>query len=258
MKIATFNVNSVRARLPVVLDWLRYQDPDVLALQETKVQDDGFPVKDFNELGYQVAMHGQKSYNGVAIISKERATDVQFGLGDEQLDEECRVIRATFEGVTVINTYVPNGNEVGGDKWEFKMRWLDRFAQFSKEQVKSSESAIWLGDINVAPTPGDVYDSERMAGGVAHHPDEFKRLKKIVKTGWSDCFLEFCGAPGQYTFWDFRVPNSVGLNAGWRLDHIYCTESMREKCQRCWVDKIPREEEKPSDHTPVVAEFDTM
>ena len=255
MKIATFNVNSVRARLPVVLDWLRYQDPDVLALQETKVQDDGFPVKDFNELGYQVAMHGQKSYNGVAIISKEKATDVQFGLGDEQLDEECRVIRATFEGVTVINTYVPNGNEVGGDKWEFKMRWLDRFAQFSKEQVKSSESAIWLGDINVAPTSLDVYEAEKKLGDVGHHPDEFSRLEKIVDQGWTDCFRKHTPEGEHYTFWDFRIPNAFDRDLGWRIDHIYANGALVDKCKRCWVDTDPRVMERPSDHTPLLAEF---
>lgn len=256
MRIATFNVNSVRARIPRVKEWLIEADPDIVVLQETKVEDDKFPLSEFEEFDYEIAIHGQKSYNGVAILSKKKGEDIATGFGDEEWPEDCRIIRGVFDGVMVINTYVPNGTSVGSEKWEYKMGWMEKFRKYCDSLATSKDKVIWLGDINVAPTPLDVYEPERHLGDVGHHPDEFWRLAKILDWGWTDCFRELNKEPNHYTFWDFRIPNSLSRNLGWRIDHIYASEPMVEQLKSCWCDRDARAKEKPSDHAPLLAEFD--
>lgn len=256
MKVATFNAASIRARLPIVLDWLATNEPDVLAVQETKVEDAKFPIEDFEEIGYSAAFHGQKAWNGVAMLSRSPLQNVQVGFGDELFPSDCRVISGELDGVPIVNTYVPNGNMVGTDKWDYKLKWLDRFRTYLEQRLDPSKPAIWLGDINIAPTPDDVYNSPRMLGKVGHHPDEFSRLKRIVEWGLVDCFRKHHSGPGMYTFWDFVIPQSVARNLGWRIDHIYATESLAAKCTSCTIDAEPRTMERPSDHTFVIAEFE--
>ncbi len=256
MKVATFNAASVRARLPILVEWLADVEPDVLAIQETKVEDDKFPRAEFEELGYEIALHGQKSWNGVAILSRIGISSPRSGFGDELFPNDARILTCEVNGIPIINTYVPNGNTVGSDKFEYKLRWLDRFRTFLDQNFSPSDPLIWLGDINVAPTPGDVYDSKRMLGGVGHHPEEFSRLDNIVNFGLVDLFRKFESSAGNYTFWDFQIPRSVERNLGWRIDHIYATNSMSKLCTKCYVDLDPRKWPRPSDHTFVIAEFD--
>ena len=255
MKIATFNANSVRVRLEIVLDWLAQHQPNVLAIQETKVEDDKFPKEAFEEAGYNVVFHGQKSYNGVAIASLEPAQNVRTGFGDSGFPEDCRVLIADVGGVTIANTYVPNGSSVGSEKFAYKLNWLRRFRRLCDTSFHPGSQVVWLGDINIAPKPEDVYDSPKLLGGVGHHPEEFKALQEVADWGWVDCFRKFEAGGGHYTYWDFVIPNSAQRGLGWRIDHIYTSPSYAEKCTSCIIDKAPRMLERPSDHTFVIAEF---
>lgn len=254
MKIATYNVNSIRVRMPIVLDWLAENEPDALAMQETKVDNEKFPVSDFEDAGYHVVFNGQKGTNGVAIATREPLMNVKMGMGDPLFPEDARIISGELDGVTILNTYVPNGTAVGTDKWEYKLRWLSRVRGLIGDFLPGD--LIWLGDINIAPTPNDVYNSPRFLGGVGHHPLEFKLLADIVDLGLTDCFRKFTSGPGHYTYWDFVILTSVAKNFGWRIDHIYASQSMADRCFKCEIDKAPRSMDKPSDHTPVWAEFE--
>lgn len=256
MKVVTYNAASVRARLPLLVEWIAENEPDVLAIQETKVEDDKFPREEFEELGYELAIHGQKSWNGVALLSRRPISAVRSGFGDELMPNDARIIAGTIDGVTFINTYVPNGNAVGSDKFEYKLRWLERFRTFLDQNYRADEPLIWLGDINIAPTSDDVYDSKRFYGGVGHHPDEFSRLERIVEFGLTDLFRQHTQGPGHYTFWDFTLPRGVDRNLGWRIDHIYATAPLAKLCTDCTIDKAARKLPKPSDHTFVIATLD--
>lgn len=255
MRVATFNAASVRARLPLLVQWLQENPVDVLGIQETKVEDDKFPRAEFEELGYELALNGQKAWNGVALLSKHPMTDISKGFGDPEMPEDARIVAATINGIRMINTYVPNGNTVGSEKWEYKMKWLEKFSDYVAAQ-DSSLPLLWMGDINVAPQPHDVFDSAKMLGNVGHHPDEFSRLTKIVSHGLIDLFRLFNFDAGHYTFWDFVVPAALQRGIGWRIDHIYTTENLAEKCTSCIIDVEARKREKPSDHTFVIADFD--
>jgi exodeoxyribonuclease-3 len=256
MKIATFNANSVRVRLPIIIEWLSEHEPDALAMQETKCTDDKFPVADFEDIGYHVAFHGQKSSNGVAIASRQALRNVRIGFEDPLFPDDARIIQGELDGVTLINTYVPNGTAIGTDKFDYKLRWLARFKQLLAERFRPTDPVLWMGDINIAPTPDDVHNSKRFLGGVGHHPLEFKALQEIVDWGLVDCFRKFTLGPGHYTYWDYFIVTSVVKNFGWRIDHIYATAELAAKCTKCEVDLDPRKLEKPSDHTPVWAQFD--
>ncbi len=240
--------------MPILLAWLQESEPDVVALQETKVEDDKFPRAEIEALGYHVSVHGQKSYNGVAILSKLAPNWVQTGLG-EGWPVDCRVITAAIAGIRFINTYVPNGNTVGSEKWVYKMAWLDHFPSFVHSLPASEMPTIWLGDINIAPTADDVFESAKHLGNVGHHPDEFTRLDRIRADGWQDAFREHHPGPGHYTFWDFRLPRSLDRNLGWRIDHIYMSPNLHGTCSSIQVDRDTRGMERPSDHAPVVAEI---
>lgn len=241
--------------MPRVREWLIEANPDLVAFQETKVEDDKFPFKDFEDLGYEMVVHGQKSYNGVAFFTKGKMEDVEYGFGDDEWPRDCRIIRGIYQGVQVINTYVPNGTKVGIDKWDYKMRWMERFRQLCNDIANTGDKVIWLGDINVAPTELDVYESERHLGDVGHHPDEFERLKKIVDWGWTDTFRAIEPGPDHYTFFDFRIPNSVARSLGWRIDHIYASEVLKGGVEKVWCDIEARTKERPSDHAPLLADL---
>lgn len=256
MRIATLNAAGIRPRMPLILDWLAVNEPDVLAIQETKVEDDKFPLDDFEELGYHAAIHGQKSWNGVATLSRHGIQNVRTGFGDELFPNDCRILACETGGVKIVNTYVPNGTAVGTDKWDYKLRWLDRFSAYLKQNFRSDEPVVWLGDINIAPKPEDVYNPKRFFGGVGHHPEEFKRLDRIVEFGLTDVFRKFHQGPGYYSYFDFVIVTSVEKNFGWRIDHIYATAPLADRCVSCTIDLQARKEQKPSDHTFVVADFE--
>ncbi len=255
MKIASFNVNSLRARLPIVLQWLIEHQPNVLCVQETKVQDVDFPTDAFGTSGYKYVFKGQKSYNGVAIFSKSQISNVKFGFNDEPKDE-ARLIKAEINSISIVNTYVPQGYLPDSEKFQYKLNWFDRLLSFFKKHFKPTDPVLWVGDFNVAPEPMDVYDPEGLLGHVCFCPEVTQALNKIVQWGFVDVLRMHCDQPGQYTFWDYRLRNSFKRNLGWRLDHIMATKPLSEKCTACYIDKEPRTADKSSDHTPIVAEFD--
>jgi exodeoxyribonuclease-3 len=255
VKVASFNVNSIRARLPIVVEWLRKNTPDVVAVQETKVQDDDFPTDAFDEIGYHCVFRGQKSYNGVALLSLHAIEDVEFGLPDEPRDE-TRLLKAVVRGLTIANTYVPQGYLPDSDKFQYKLEWFDRLLDYFRDRFKPTDPLLWVGDLNIAPQPIDVYDSEALLGHVCFHPKVHEALGRVMDWGFTDVFRMHCPEPGQYTFWDYRMRHALDRNLGWRLDHIMATGPLTRKCRRCYIDKEPRAAERPSDHTPVVAEFD--
>jgi exodeoxyribonuclease-3 len=255
MKVVSFNVNSIRVRLPIVLQWLAENQPDIMCLQETKVQDVDFPKDQFDKAAYKYAFKGEKSYNGVAILSNKIISDVEFGLDDEPKDES-RLIKAKINNVTIINTYVPQGYLPESDKFEYKLNWFGRLRKFFEKNFKPMDPVLWVGDFNIAPLPIDVYDPETLHGHVCFHAEVHKALNNIMSWGLTDLFRMHCKESGQYTFWDYRLPNSVKRNLGWRLDHIMATKPLAQKCTSCYIDKKPRLAERPSDHTPIVAEFD--
>lgn len=250
VRVATFNVNSLRARLPVFLHWLDTTGIDVVALQEIKTVEDTFPRAEIEERGYHLAIHGQKTYNGVAILSRTPMEDVVKGLPGEAFNQDARVISATINGVRIVNTYVPNGTKIGSDKFAYKLAWLEHFDEVMR-QIESGP-ALWLGDINIAPTSDDLFEPEKKLGVVGYHPEEHVRLARLTDRGWTDVFRRDTKGPGHYTFWEYMIPNGFKRNLGWRIDHIYATPSLLDRCQDCYVDKDPRGMERPSDHTPVV------
>jgi exodeoxyribonuclease-3 len=218
MFIASFNVNSLRARMPIVLDWLNEKRPDVLCLQETKVQDKDFPAEVFDDAGYNYAFAGQKSYNGVAILAKSRITDVQCGFDNEPKDQP-RLIKAEINGLIIVNTYVPQGYLPDSDKFQYKLEWFRQLRQFFDANFKPADPVLWLGDLNIAPEPIDVYDPDGLLGHVCYHPEVHRKLKKVMDWGFVDVFRLHNKEAGQYTFWDYRPLNAVKNNIGWRLDY---------------------------------------
>ena len=255
MKVVSFNVNSLRVRLPIVLDWLAEYQPDIFAVQETKVQDINFPTDAFDKTRYKYVFKGQKSYNGVAVFSRSEITNVKFGFDDEPKDQ-ARLIKTEIKGIVIVNTYIPQGYLAESEKFEYKLNWFKRLGRYFKKNFKPAEPVLWVGDFNVAPEPIDVYDPEGLSGHVCFHPEVHKALKAVCQWGFVDVFRMYCREAGQYTFWDYRLRNSFKRNLGWRLDHIMATQPLAKKSTACYIDKKPRFAERPSDHTPIVAEFD--
>ncbi len=255
MKVATFNVNSIRARLPIVIEWLEKVRPDVLAVQETKVQDPDFPGEAFDEIGYGYVFRGQKSYNGVALFSLHPIRDVAFGLDDEPKDEP-RLVKASVNGLTIVNTYIPQGFQPDSDKYRYKLEWFTRLATYFRDRFKPTDPVLWVGDLNVAPEPIDVHDPESLMGHVCFNPEVHKALETVMAWGFTDLFRLHCSEAGHYSFWDYRASNAFRQNLGWRLDHIMGTRPLADNCTGCTIDKDPRAATRPSDHTPVMAEFD--
>jgi len=254
MKVAGFNVNSLRARLTLVLQWLDEHQPDILCVQETKVQDTDFPTDAFDRTEYKYVFKGQKSYNGVAVFSRSEISNVQFGFDDEPKDQP-RLIKAEINGIVIVNTYIPQGYLPESEKFEYKLNWFNRLLNFFDKNFKPTDPVLWVGDFNVAPQPMDVYDPKALLGHVCFHPDVHKALEKVMQWGFVDVFRTHCSEPGHYTFWDYRARNSFKRNLGWRLDHIMATEPLAKKSTACYIDKEPRLAERPSDHTPIIAEF---
>ncbi len=255
MKVASFNVNSLRARLDVLLRWLGECRPDVLCVQETKVQDIDFPHEAFEGTDYKYVFKGQPKYNGVAIFSRSEIKNVEYGFASSPKDEP-RLIKAEINKIKIVNTYVPQGYMRDSEKFEYKLKWFERLHKYFKKNFKPTEAVLWVGDLNVAPEPKDVYDPEGLLGHVCFCPEVTAALYKVMGWGFVDVFRMHCEQEGQYTFWDYQTRGSFKHNQGWRLDHIMATRPLAEKSTSCYVDKGPRATERPSDHTPIVVEFD--
>ena len=254
-KVATFNANSIRSRLPIVLDWLEAQAPDILCLQETKVQDEHFPADAFAGAGYRIIFRGQKAYSGVALASKEEPEDVFFGLDDGGEPDEARLVCAVYRGIPVVNTYVPQGTATDSPNFQYKLEWFRRLHSFFERHYTPKKPLLWCGDLNVAPDPIDVHDPKRLLGHVCFHPEVHKALRDVMAWGFVDVFRKHCPGPEQYTFWDYRVRDAVERGLGWRVDHVMATRPLAERSITAYIDIEARLRPKPSDHTFVVAEF---
>jgi exodeoxyribonuclease-3 len=254
MKIATFNCNSVRKRLPIILEWLEKERPDVLALQETKVQDHDFPEQAFLDAGYFVTFRGMKSYHGVATVTREEPSEVIYGLDSSSDSDEFRIIQTVVNGVRIVNTYVPQGYHPESEKFQYKLKWFARLRKYFDKYLKKKEPVIWLGDLNCAPEEIDVANPERNVNDPDFHIDARREYKKTVAGRFVDVYRMKYPKKVQYTFWDF-FRNAYERNRGWRIDHIMATPELAKKCTKVVVDVGPREKPSPSDHTFVWANF---
>ncbi|OFX14271.1 MAG: exodeoxyribonuclease III [Armatimonadetes bacterium RBG_16_58_9] len=257
MRIASFNANSIRSRLGIILDWMNKHDCDALCVQETKATDQDFPAGAIEDAGYHPVFWGQKAYNGVAIIAREKPGNVVRGLGRADYDQEARIIRAGIGEITLVNTYVPQGVSTDSPRFAYKLDWIRGMRDYFSASFTPDDPIVWVGDFNVAVEPIDVYDPEGLLGSVCYHPAEHEALGYAKEWGFVDVFRKHHpGESGLYTFWDYRVPNAFKRRMGWRLDHIWATPPLAERCADCRIDTEPRQMEKPSDHTFVVADFE--
>jgi len=254
MLIATWNVNSLRVRLPHLRDWLAANPVDVIALQETKLDDPNFPRDEIEALGLRVAFSGQRTYNGVALLARDELADVVAGIPGFA-DEQKRVLAATIDGVRVIDLYVPNGQSVGSDKYQYKLRWLAALRDYVAAELARHPRLIVLGDYNIAPEDRDVHDPKAWEGSVHVSVPERAALQALLETGLEDCFRRFEQPEKSYSWWDYRMM-AFRRNAGLRIDLILASSALAQKCGACHIDKAPRKLERPSDHAPVVARFD--
>ncbi len=256
MRVATFNCNSIRTRLATVVAWLGRHQPDLLALQETKVVDGQFPLAALQGAGYHVAFRGMKAYNGVALLSRQPPDEVQFGFDDGQPADEARLLRARFGNLQVVNTYVPQGRDVEHAMFAYKLQWYERLAAYFRRHLRPQEPALWLGDLNVAAEPIDVFNPGQRANHVCYHEAVRRQFAEAKRWGWQDVYRRHHPEPGRYTFFDYRTDFSGPHPQGWRLDYILATEPLVRHARDAWIDLRPRRGVRPSDHTPVVADFD--
>lgn len=254
MKIATWNVNSLKVRLPQVLQWLTDNPIDILCLQETKMTDDKFPVASIEAAGYQVAFTGQKTYNGVAILSKHPLTEVVKNIPSFE-DEQQRIIAATIEGMRVVCAYIPNGQAVDSDKYQYKLRWLEGLHGWLAKECEAHPNLVLLGDYNIAPDERDVHDPVAWQGQVLVSEPERAAFQRLLGLGLKDAFRLFEQPEKLFSWWDYRQM-AFRRNMGLRIDHILLSNPLAARCSACVIDKMPRKWEQPSDHTPVVATLD--
>jgi len=254
MKIATWNVNSLRVRLPQVLEWLQSSQVDVLAMQETKLVDPDFPRAELEALGYHVLFCGQKTYNGVALLSRWPVGDLITDIPNFD-DPPRRVLAATTQGVRVVNLYIPNGQAVGSEKYEYKLRWLAALEKWLRVEAQTHERLVVLGDFNIAPEDRDVHDPAKWVGSVHVSEPEREAYRSLVGAGFVDVFRQFEHPPATFSWWDYRM-FAFRRNHGLRIDIILATQALASRCSGCVVDREPRKAERPSDHAPVIATFD--
>jgi len=254
VRVATWNVNSLRVRLPHLQDWLAANPVDVLALQETKLPDPDFPRAEIEALGLHAVYSGQRTYNGVALLAKSGPADVVAGIPGFE-DEQRRVIAATVAGVRVVDVYVPNGQAVGSDKYEYKLRWLAALRDYLAAELARHPQLVVLGDFNIAPEDRDVHDPKAWEGSVHVSGPERAALGALLALGLDDCFRRFEQPEKSFSWWDYRTM-AFRRNAGLRIDLILASEALARKCDACHIDKAPRRLERPSDHAPVLAAFD--
>lgn len=256
LRVATFNANSLRARLPIVVDWLAAHEPDILCIQETKVQDHEFPLQPFRTSGYHAVFRGQKSHAGVAVLCREKPEEVAFGLDDGGPADEARLIRLTVSGVPLVNTYVPMGEKADSPRFAYKLEWLRRLHRYFRRHFRPDQPVLWCGDFNVAPEEIDVHDPVRLKSHVDFHPQARAELERIRAWGFVDVFrLHHPEEKGQYSFWDYRVRGALDRGIGWRVDHIWATPALADRSVDAWIDAAPRRAPRPSDHTFLVADF---
>lgn len=254
MKIATWNVNSVRLRLPNILQWMTAQQPDVLLLQELKCQTDQFPEMEFKAAGYECAVFGQKSWNGVAILSKFPIADVMTGLPGDTTDEQSRYIEATINGFRIASIYLPNGNPVDTEKYPYKLNWCDRLIAHARGLLATNRPVVLGGDYNIIPEARDCYDPAVWKNDALFMLPSRQKYRQLVNLGYTDAFRVFNQQDHQYTFWDYQA-GAWPRNNGIRIDHLMCSPQAADRLESCIIDSAPRGEEKASDHTPVMGSF---
>ena len=265
MKVATWNVNSIRSRLEQVVNWLEQTKVDVLCLQETKVVDAEFPQQPLEQLGYHIYVSGQKSYNGVAILSSKPLQDVSTGfkpvlaqsnidVSDLDLDEQKRVITGVFDSTRIVNLYVPNGAAVGSEKYEYKLRWLKVLREYLRSLLLLSPAICVCGDFNIALEDRDIHNPDKLTGNIMASELERQALREILALGFFDAFRKFTNQEGYFSWWDYRG-GAFRRNCGWRIDHHYLTPELYKQASNCMIDTTPRKLPHPSDHAPVIVEF---
>jgi exodeoxyribonuclease III len=256
MRIASWNVNSIRARLHALTQWLDAQQPDILLLQETKVVDADFPSEELSRRGYAVVFSGQKAYNGVAILSQHPIRDVEFGFPSDGPEADKRLLTASIRNLRISSAYVPNGKDITHPAFGEKLAWLTRLRHFLIEQRKLHGLFVVVGgDFNVAHQPSDVWSPEQFEGQLHFHPDERAKLDELVAAGFTDSFRRFCSESARYSWWDYRGP-SVAKNQGLRIDYLFVDAALQDRCKAAGIDVEPRHWDKPSDHVPVWVELD--
>jgi len=253
LKLATWNVNSLAVRLPQVLAWLAANPVDLLAIQETKLTDDKFPHAEIEAAGYEVKWFGQKTYNGVALLSREPASDIVRNIPGFT-DDQARVVAGTVAGLRTIDAYFPNGQEPGSDKFAYKMRWLEALREWLRAEMAAHPQLVLLGDFNIAPEDRDVYDPVAWAGQIHCTPEERAHFQGLVGLGLVDAFRLFEQPPKSWSWWDYRNL-AFRKNQGLRIDHILVSPALRARVAACTIDKLPRKNERPSDHAPVIVEL---
>lgn len=253
MKLATWNINSLKVRLPHVLDWLARQQPDVLCLQETKLENAKFPLEALREAGYRALISGQKTYNGVAILSRAQALDPLSSIPGWD-DEQKRVLAATVAGVRIVCLYVPNGENIDTPKYQYKMKWIDAAREWLREELTKHSKLAVAGDFNIAPEPADVHDPALWETKIHFTPQEREALKTLFALGLKDSFRLFEQPERSYTWWDYRMM-AFRRKMGLRIDHILLSPALAQLCTSCTIDIEPRRDERPSDHAPVMAEL---
>ncbi len=251
MKIATWNVNSLKVRLPQVLDWLAAQQPDVLCLQELKLEDKAFPLAEIEAAGYRAAFSGQKTYNGVAILSRSESQNVERGIPGFD-DPQQRVIAASVDGVRIVCVYIPNGQSIASDKYQYKLRWLAALTDWLRDELEKYPQLALLGDYNIAPEDRDVHDPSAWKDQVLCSEPERAAYRGLIGLGLVDAFRQFEQAEKSFTWWDYRMMG-FRRNLGLRIDHILLSPGLVTTCMACTIDKAPRKLERPSDHAPVIA-----
>ena len=261
MLIATWNVNSIRTRLSQIVKWIKQKNPDVLCLQETKVIDQDFPFKPFEELGYEVIVYGQKSYNGVAIISRFKLENIKRGFANNSKENsdktefinQKRLISGVLNDLRIINVYVPNGSSLDSDKFDYKIKWLNELSSFLKMQ--DEESVCLLGDFNIALDNNDIHSPHKYEGGLMASETERSALQNVLKGRFIDSFRIFEKNTGHWSWWDYRN-NAYELNKGWRIDHIFISKNLSSILKSCVIDSTQRENLQPSDHAPVMIDLE--
>jgi len=258
MKIATWNINGIKARLETLRTWLRGARPDVLCLQEIKTVTEAFPSNEFEDLGYNVAVHGQKGFNGVAMFSKTPFEDVTTGLPGDETDEQARYMEALVPGATgmvrIASLYLPNGNPVDSEKYSYKLAWMQRLSTHAQKLRAHEEVLVLAGDYNVIPEPRDCHDPEVWAGDALFRPETRAAFRTLLNSGFTDAFRAVCAQDGQYSFWDYQR-GSWPKDHGIRIDHLLLSPQAADRLESCQIVKEPRGWEKPSDHTPVMIEL---
>jgi exodeoxyribonuclease-3 len=255
MKLATWNVNSIIARVPLVTRWLAAAQPDVLCMQETKCTDDKFPVLDFKAIGYDCLIFGQQSYNGVAILTRAGCAEVKRGFPDDDATSHARLLAADVGGIRVINVYIPNGQAVGTEKYQFKLQWMQHLREFLDQNCDQNTPVLLCGDFNVAPEDRDVHDPRLWQNRILCSDAERAALQHVKDWGFTDTFRMHTEEGGHYSWWDYRA-GGFRRNLGLRIDHVWVSAPLAARSRQTIIDKDPRGWERPSDHAPVVAEFD--